>query len=263
MAAGRNQVLKAPREADVSPWTEALFAAELLLLHATPTYYGFGVPHGDGSGVVIIPGFMGIDLYLMEMHAWLKRIGYQPYFSGIGVNAECPNLLIERRLSLTIERARRETGRRIHVIGHSLGGIIARAVAAQRPKDIASVITLAAPFRGVIAHRSVMHVVHAVREKILRDNGTNVLPTCYTDRCTCDFIDSVKRDLSPNMLATAIYTRSDGVVDWRCCRTNDPEVDFEVPGTHVGLAFNPTVYSIVAERLALAQSLTERSKRKR
>src|SRR5512146_1793358 len=92
----------------ISPWTEALFAAEILLLHATPVYYGFGVPHGDGSGVVIIPGFLGTDLYLMELHGWLARIGYRPYFSGIGINADCPNLLIERHLNETVEKALRE-----------------------------------------------------------------------------------------------------------------------------------------------------------
>src|SRR5262249_43074828 len=130
---------QADGEADVSPWTEALFGAEVLMLHATPVYYGFGVPHGDESGVVIIPGFLGTDLYLTELHAWLDRIGYRPYFSGIGVNAECPNLLIERRLNETIETALQETGQRIHLIGHSLGGIIARSIASQRPEDIAPV----------------------------------------------------------------------------------------------------------------------------
>src|SRR5437868_5767764 len=134
-------------KANVSLWTEALFGAEILLLHATPVYYGLGVPHGDGSGVVIIPGFLGTDLYLMELHAWLGRIGYRAYFSGIGINAECPNLLIQRHLNDTIARARAETGRKIHLVGHSLGGVIARSVARQRPKDIASVITLGAPFR--------------------------------------------------------------------------------------------------------------------
>src|SRR5205085_686525 len=115
MGAGRKKHVKDYGEADVSLWTEALFAAELLLLHATPVYYGFGVPRGDDSGVVIIPGFLGTDLYLMELHAWLGRIGYRPYFSGIGVNAECPNLLIQRRLNETIEGALSETGRKIHL----------------------------------------------------------------------------------------------------------------------------------------------------
>src|ERR1700687_1584538 len=130
---------RADLQANISPWTQALFAAEILLLHATPVYYGFGVPRGDDSAVVIIPGFLGTDLYLMELPAWLRRIGSRPYFSGIGINAECPNLLVQRHLNKTIERALTETERRIHLIGHSLGGVIARSVAGQRPGDAASV----------------------------------------------------------------------------------------------------------------------------
>lgn len=242
-------------EADVSLWSEAMFGAELLLLHAAPVYYGFGVPRGDGSGVVVIPGFLGTDLYLMELHAWLGRIGYRPYFSGIGLNAECPNLLIERHLDKTIETALAETGRKIHLIGHSLGGVLARSVAGQRSKDIASVITLAAPFRGTVMHRTVLSAAETVRMRILQEHGRGVLPDCYTGRCTCNFLDSLKRVIPDSVSETAIYTRQDGIVDWRCCVTKNPEVDFEVAGTHIGLAFNPSAYSIVAERLAMAQSL--------
>ena len=241
-------------EADISPWTEALFAAEILFLHATPVYYGFGVPRGDDSAVVIIPGFLGTDLYLMELHGWLERIGYRPYFSGIGINAECPNLLVQRRLNQTIEKALTETERRIHLIGHSLGGVIARSVAGQRPRDVASVITLASPFRGTVTNRAVLHAAEGIRQRIQQEHGQGVLPDCYTGRCTCNFIDSLKRKVPDSMVETAIYTRDDGIVDWHYCMTLNPEVDFEVPGTHIGLAFNPSVYSIVAERLAKAQS---------
>jgi pimeloyl-ACP methyl ester carboxylesterase len=237
-----------------SPWTEALFAAEILLLHATPIYYGFGVPHGDDSGVVIIPGFLGTDLYLMELHGWLGRIGYRPYFSGIGINADCPNLLIQRHLNETIETARAQTGRKIHLIGHSLGGVIACAVARQRPRDVASVITLASPIRGTVTSRTVLHAAEAVRLRILQEHGRGVLPACYTGRCTCNFVDSLKRDIPASMLQTAIYTRHDGIVNWRYCMTRDPEADFEVPGTHIGMAFNPSAYTIVAERLAKAHA---------
>jgi pimeloyl-ACP methyl ester carboxylesterase len=241
-------------QADISPWTEALFAAEILLLHATPVYYGFGVPRGNGSAVVIIPGFLGTDLYLMELHAWLARIGYRPYFSGIGINAECPNLLVQRRLNTTIERAVAETGRKIHLIGHSLGGVIARSVAGQRPRDVASVITLAAPIRGTATSRPILNVAEAIRQRILKEHGEGVLPDCYTGRCTCNFVDYLKRDVPASMIETAIYTRDDGIVDWRYCRTKNPDVDFEVPGTHIGMAFNPSAYAIVAERLAQARS---------
>ena len=240
---------------DHSLWTEALFGAEILLLHATPVYYGFGVPRGDDSGVVIIPGFLGTDLYLTELHQWLGRIGYRPYFSGIGINAECPNLLIQRVLNETIKRALKETGRKIHLIGHSLGGVIARSLAGQRPKDVASVITLASPFRGTVANRAVLHAAEAVRMRILQEHGQGVLPDCYTGRCTCNFIDSLRRDIPSAMMETAIYTRHDGIVDWRYCMTKNPDVDFEVPGTHIGMAFNPAAYTIVGERLAKAQDL--------
>ncbi len=237
-------------EGNTSPWTEALFAAEVLLLHATPVYYGLGVPHGDDSGVVIIPGFLGTDLYLMELHGWLGRIGYRPYFSGIGLNADCPNLLIQRHLNDTIARARAETGRKIHLVGHSLGGVIARSVAGQRPRDIASVTTLASPFRGTVTNETVLHAAEAVRLRILAEHGEGVLPTCYTGRCTCNFINSLSQQIPSSVMETAIYTRHDGIVDWRYCMTRNQAVDFEVPGTHIGMAFNASAYAILAERLA-------------
>ena len=244
-----------PHSAAETPlWTEALFGAEILLLHATPVYYGFGVPRGDGSGVVIIPGFLGTDLYLTELHGWLERIGYRPYFSGIGINAECPNLLIQRSLSDTIKRALDETGQKIHLIGHSLGGVIARSVAGQRPRDVASVITLASAIHGTVANHAVVHAADAVRLRILQEHGKAVLPQCYTGRCTCNFIDSLRRQVPASMLQTAIYTKHDGIVDWRYCITRNPEDDFEVPGTHIGMAFNPVAYSIVAERLSMTHS---------
>jgi triacylglycerol lipase len=248
----RSKLREDEGEADISIWKEAFFAAELFLLHASPLYYGLGVPHGDNSGVVIIPAFLGTDHYLAELRHWIGRIGYQPYDSGIGVNAECPNLLIRYRLNNTIENALAQTGRKIHLIGHSLGGVIARSIASQRPDDIASVITLAAPFRGTIAHRSILRAAKAVRANILKEHGPNVLPQCYTARCTCNFVNSLRRKVPASLMETAIYTLDDGVVDSRYCRTGDPEIDFKVPGTHIGLVFNPSVYKIIAERLATA-----------
>jgi len=250
----RKQSPHAPPGGNILPWTEALFAAEILLLHATPVYYGMGVPHGDDSPVVIIPGFLGTDLYLMELHGWLARIGYRPYYSGIGINADCPNLLIQRHLNETVDTALRETGRKVHLVGHSLGGVIARSVAGQRPKDVASVITLAAPIRGTVTNRAIVHVADAVRWHILQEHGERVLPQCYTGRCTCNFVDYLRRNVPKSMIQTAIYTRHDGIVDWRYCMTMNPQNDFEVLGTHIGMAFNPTAYSIVAERLAMTQS---------
>ncbi len=248
----RNGFRQDDAEADITIWKEALFGAELLLLHASPTYYGLGIPHGDGDAVVLVPGFLGTDVYLTQLRSWLEHIGYRPYFSGIGLNAECPNILIQQRLKQNVEKALSDTGRKIHIIGHSLGGIIARSIAGQRPGDVASVITLAAPFRGTVAHKSVLRAAEAVRHQILQEHGSDVLPTCYTGRCTCNFLDSLRRNLPKSVMETAIYTRNDGIVDWHYCTTGNPENDFEVPGTHIGLAFNSSVYKIIAERLAVA-----------
>ena len=239
-----------PGPADISIWKEAFFGAELLLLHASPLYYGFGVPRGDGSAVVVIPGFLGNDDYLHHIQGWLTRVGYRAYLSGIGLNAECPNLLIKYKLAGTIDKALADTGRKIHLIGHSLGGVIARSVAAQRPKEVASVITIGSPFRGTVAHRSILRAAGFVRSQILEAHGSAVLPDCYTSRCTFDFVSSLQTRLPRTIRQTSIYTQDDGVVDWKCCVTGNPDIDVEVPGTHIGMAFNASVYRVIGDRLA-------------
>lgn len=240
------------QEANVPILGEVLFAAELVLLHAAPLYYGLGIPHGDGAAVILIPAFLCPDAYLAPLHQWLARIGYKPFFSGIGFNTECPNLLIKQQLNATIEKALSESGRKVHLLGHSLGGIIARAMAAQRPSDVASVITLGAPFRGTVAHRSILHAAEMVRRRIRAKHGKDVLPDCYTGHCTCDFLNSLRHAMPASVTETAVYSEGDGVVDWRYCKTDCPESDFSVSGTHVGMVFNSSVYGIVAERLAKA-----------
>src|SRR3954447_24922015 len=103
-------------------WQELLVGVEMVYLRISPVYWGYGVPHGDGAAVVVIPGFLGTDLYLMEFRAWLRRVGYTPYFSNIGINAECPNLLIGEKLKDTIQQAYKDGRRKVHLVGHSLGG---------------------------------------------------------------------------------------------------------------------------------------------
>jgi triacylglycerol lipase len=208
------------------------------------------VPRGDGAAVIVFPGFLGSDVYMSQLRSWLGRIGYRTYASGIGLNAECPNLLIQYRVTEVLAKARAATRRKVHLVGHSLGGVIARSIAAQRPNDIASVTTLGAPFRGNVAHNAVLRAAKAVRATILREHGGDVLPDCYTPRCTCDFLNSPQKELPASIPQTAIYTRDDGIVDWRYCRTGRRGSDFEVPGTHIGMVFNASAYSIIANRLA-------------
>lgn len=239
------------QRAEVSMWQELLVGFEMVQLRLTSTFYGLGLPQGHGEAVVLIPGFLGMDSYLGDLFSWLRTMGYCSYFSGIGWNAECPNLLIRKRLDETLQRAYTATHRRIHLVGHSLGGIIARSVAAQQPDRIASVTTLGSPFRGAVAHAHVLRVTDAIRNRILREHAGQILPGCYTEACTCEFVSSLKHRFPENVAQTAIYTKTDGVVDWRYCVTDDRKIDCEVTGTHVGLVFNPAVYRILAARLAV------------
>jgi len=234
-------------------WREAFVGLDWLALRSSPVFYGFGVPRGDGSGVIVIPGFMGTDMYLQEIYYWLRRIGYRPYMSRIGWNAECINTLVDR-LSETIARAQTETGGKVHLIGHSLGGVIARSATAQWPDRVASVITLGSPFRGIRSHPLVLAAGERVRERIRRQNG-QLQPDCYTGYCGCAAVTAVHGGLPASIPQSALYTRTDGVVDWRVCVTDDPATNFEVSGTHVGLVFNASVYSLIAERLRASREI--------
>jgi hypothetical protein len=245
-----SEIRTADRAVPLPIWQEMLVGIEMVYLRLSPVYWGFGIPAGDGSAVVVIPAFLMTDLYLTEFRSWINRIGYKAYFSGIGMNAECPNLLIQQRLTQTIEKAYKETGRKVHLVGHSLGGVIARAAAHQMPDRIASVITLGSPFRGVSVHQSILRAAQFVRGQILERHGDAVLPACYTAGCTCNFLESLVVKLPKSVGETAVFTKSDGIVDWKVCRTGNPEVDFEVSATHIGLAFNPIVFDVVAHRLA-------------
>ncbi len=191
-----------------------------------------------------------MDLILSELYGWLARVGYRAYFSGMGMAADCPNVLA-RNLAATINRASVETGQRVHLVGHSLGGIFARSAAVRMPDRVASVITLGSPFRGLVAHPLVLTLADLVRRRI-RSRYPFPPQGCATSRCSCAFARSLRRKWPRSVVQTAIYTRADGIVDWRYCRTGDPRVDVEVSGTHIGLICNSATYLCIAERLATA-----------
>ena len=228
---------------------EFLAGLDWLSLTVSPVYYGLGIEHGNGEPVVVVPGFLGTDLYLGELRNWLLRIGYRAYLSQIGQNANCLNLLTDRLLE-TVRKAHSDTGRPVHIIGHSLGGIMACSIAARHPELVASIVTLASPIRGVRSHPFILHLADVVRERIYRDCSHGHPTNCYTGDCPCPSVDVIPHGFSSTIPHLAIYTKFDGVVDWKACINNDPITDFEVPGTHVGLVFNPAVYNKLAEWLS-------------
>ena len=230
---------------------EVLALLDWMKLRFSPVYYGIGIPHGDGSAVILVPGFLGADIYLIEMYLWLWQIGYHPYMSRIGQNAECPNILCDRLIQ-TIEKAFQETGRRVCLIGHSLGGTIALSAAISQPDQVAQVVTLASPFRSIVVNPLIRVVADAVRTSIfLRHNEEEIEPNCYTPTCGGSCTQRQRKEDIPDSVDTiAVYSKSDGVVDWKGCIYEDSRLNREIrDGTHVGLAFHPDSYIIIATDL--------------
>jgi pimeloyl-ACP methyl ester carboxylesterase len=246
-------------------WREALFGVDWLALRVSPVYYGVGVPRGDGAPVVIIPGFLGSDNYLIEMFYWLRRIGYKPYYSRIGRNAECPDILRNRLLE-TMDKAYEETGRKLQLVGHSLGGLLARSAATSRPDQVEQVICMGSPFRDIRVHPMILAAAGFVRSRIRTQGDRNGAPkdSCYTGGCACEFATAIREDLLPaSVRRHAIYTETDGVVDWQACVEEDESLNTRVDGTHSGLAFNPQVYRAVARLLAESRKPAARPRARR
>lgn len=237
----------APR-AKVPPlWKESLWVFDWLGLRLSPAYYGAGLPRGDGGAVVLVPGFLGSDAYLYELYLWLARIGYRPYMSHVGINADCPGR-VTGRLLRTVERAHAETGRPVRIVGHSLGGLIGRRVSLRRPDLVCQLVYLGSPIRAIHAHPVVVAlatVLHAALTLVTSRDGD-----CLTEDCRCGFVHDIEKPLPPEVRHDAIYTRDDGVVDWHDAREKSPVLNHEVGGTHIGLVYNARAYAMLAELLA-------------
>lgn len=232
---------------DLPIWRESFALVEWLYLRASPVYYGCGVPRGDGQPVVVVPGFLSSDTYLLELWQWLRRIGYRSYFSSIGRVADCPDYL-RWRLTWTVRQAVEESGQRVRIVGHSLGGMLARTVAVEHPDLVERVITMGSPIGDTVrAHPMLVQMT-----KILRQGGVgpNLKPSCYSGHCTCKFVENMYRAREEPSQRYSIYSKSDAVVEWRSCLDDDAERNFEVTCTHTGMAFDAKTYETLAMLLA-------------
>lgn len=226
-------------------WHESLWMMEWMALRMSPVYWGQGVRPGNGDPVVVVPGFLCTDAYMFEMYRWLRRVGYDPHMSRIGWNVDCPRASSER-LEDTVKRVHQKTGRRVRVVGHSLGGILGRHVALQRPDLVSQVVFLGTPLQAVHAHPAVVATAVALMGARSVVSGDY----CLKAGCECDFTADARRPLPASVQHAAIYTRGDGVVDWQDARERDPRRNHEVGGTHIGLVYNPRAYRVLGEILA-------------
>jgi pimeloyl-ACP methyl ester carboxylesterase len=194
-------------------------------------------PAGEALPVLLIPGFMAGDTSLTALGGWLQRRGHTVRGSGMLFNVGCAG----RELARLEERLEEFDGPVI-VIGQSRGGTLARALAAGHPEKVAGLVTLGSPVLDPLAlSPSVMRTVRSVAR--LGDVGMPGVfsSDCMDGACCADFNGLIRAPLKHGMPALAVYSRSDGIVDWRACL--DPFADcVEVDGSHCGMAVNAAVY---------------------
>ncbi|MBI3515999.1 MAG: alpha/beta fold hydrolase, partial [Proteobacteria bacterium] len=107
-------------------------------------------PRGDGHPVLVLPALLKSDRATVYLRRHLETLGYVPYGWELGTNIGPTDLALEGSERQLHELSRRHD-RRVSVIGHSMGGLIAREIAKRAPQSARQVITLCSPFRPPIA----------------------------------------------------------------------------------------------------------------
>jgi triacylglycerol lipase len=231
-------------------WRESRLGLEAAQLFRSPVWRGVGVPPGDGRPVLLIPGFLAGDGTLATMARWLRANGYRTQRAGIRANVACSQEACERieeRMEMLAER----TGRPVAIIGQSRGGVLARVVATRRPDLVSGIVTLGAPTVGMLR----VHPLVLVPVGVVGALGTGRVPGLFRMSCwrgTC--CEAFRADLIDGFPAAVryvcVYSRSDGIVDWRACLDGAADEHVEVDASHCGMALSAAAYVEVARALA-------------
>lgn len=196
------------------------------------------LPRGDGRPVVLLPGLFNSDRSNVVLRRYLEGLGYRAEGWGLGrnfgvrVTGGDAERLVER-----IDSVVEEAGQPATLVGVSLGGIMARLVAHRHPRLVRAVVTISAPFAGPPSATNVWRQFQWLTgEKI-------------TDPAVLDRLAEAARPLP--VPATAIWSRSDGMVNGLICRESHGGcADVEVRSSHLWVQMNPDVLRAVADALA-------------
>jgi triacylglycerol lipase len=243
-------------------WREGRGAAEAFSLLRSSLWRGHGVAHGDGQPVMLIPGFLAGDRSLSLMGQWLRRIGYRTHGSGLSAHVGCSEQTvneIEQRVIALSERY----GQPVALIGQSRGGSCARVLAVRQPDRVNRVIGLGSP---LVAQMEDFHMLLRIQIRALQRAQRLGAPgligeacerswQAYTfglepSGCCSQFWADLDEDMPERTLFASIYSRSDGVLNWRACL--DPAaLQIEVNSSHCGMAVNREVYEQVGTLLQI------------
>jgi triacylglycerol lipase len=239
-----------PREAgalEAPVWGELRYGGELVRLLSDARLRAPG-RREDAGPVMLIPGFMAGDNSLRVMRHWLRRRGHSVATSGMRVNVGCAEEIVQR-LEAQLEGFAAERGARVVLIGQSRGGALARALAVRRPELVCGLVMLGSPVcDGLAVSPPVLRTVRLVAR--LGDLGMpGVFSTsCKDGECCAAFEADLAAPLAGEIEAVAVYSRSDGIVDWRACL--DPYAELaEVDSSHCGMSVHPQVYRVLEQLL--------------
>ena len=187
------------------------------------------LPDGNGRAVLLVPPFLSGDSTMLGLHAFLQRCGFQTFGWGLGVNwGPTPRILagLERRLDELAESGP------VALVGVSMGGILARNLAYDRPGSISHVVTVASPFRLPTA-TSIGPLIRLCAPRYSGD------------------VDPQRLSLPLPVTSTMICTRDDGIVDPDRCWTDEEGGHVvHVDGPHLTICRNPDVLHAIAAALA-------------
>ena len=202
-------------------------------------------PPGDGHPVLLLPGFMGSELSLIALEVFLRNRGYAVETWGLGRNVGFHSKHAAA-LEQKIRHLHHKTGRKVSLVGWSLGGVFALYGAHQVPECVRNVVTLGSPVTVDAGGSNSPPLVKAMYRLIAHPMG----PAAHTMQPRAKKLR--ERKVLP-MPLSCLYSLSDGVVPPQeatiegdaSCHEN-----VRVPGSHTGLGFNAVVLWIVAERLS-------------
>jgi triacylglycerol lipase len=213
------------------------------------SYATRSVAHSN-EPVILVPGFMAGDLTLHAMSRTLRRRGFRTYKAHIHANVGCTRAAADD-LESRIESIAIKRGSRVRIVGHSLGGMLARGVAVRRPDLVSGIVTMGSPMLAPGAH----HLLLTASVDILCRLSAAGVPglmaaDCVAGECARESFHESREPMPADVSFTAIYSRLDGIVDWRACI--DPEAHaVEVTASHTGMALDPRVIDVVTDALQL------------
>jgi triacylglycerol lipase len=165
--------------------------------------------------------------------------------ANVGCTQKASDALEQR-----IEAIAAKRGRKVTVVGHSLGGLLARGIAARRPDLVDGIVTLGSPLLAPGAAHPVLlwdlgMLIRLQQAGLGRLMGSD----CTSGECARLSWEQGRAPLAPGLAFTSVFSRRDGIVDWRACL--DPLAKtVEVRTSHLGMAFDPVVLDIVGSTLA-------------